>query len=48
MKLLRLFCLAPLALLSFGVGAAEYIESFHSDIEVRRNGDLYVTETIVV
>ena len=26
--------------------AAEYIESFHSDIEIRRNGDLHVTETI--
>jgi uncharacterized membrane protein YgcG len=27
---------------------AEYIERFHSDIEIRKNGDLHVTETIVV
>jgi len=35
-------------LLSAPVQAAEYIEFFHSDIEVRRNGDLMVTETIRV
>ena len=34
--------------LSFNGQAEEYIESFHSDIEVQRNGDLLVTETIVV
>jgi hypothetical protein len=34
--------------LSFPSFATEYIESFHSDIEVRRNGDLYITETIRV
>jgi len=28
--------------------AEEYIKSFHSDIEVRENGDMRVTETIVV
>ncbi|MCP4334456.1 MAG: DUF2207 domain-containing protein [Gammaproteobacteria bacterium] len=35
-------------MLSAPVLAAEYIESFHSDIEVQRNGDLEVTETIRV
>ena len=39
--LLLLLCVPPL-------GAAEYIESFLSEIEVRQNGDLLVTETIVV
>jgi hypothetical protein len=34
--------------LSFPSFATEYIQSFHSDIEVRRNSDLYVTETIRV
>ncbi len=37
-----------LCALSWSASAREYIESFHSDIEVRRNGDLYVSETIVV
>jgi hypothetical protein len=37
-----------LLLLSAPLAAEEYIESFHSDIEVRRNGDLLVTETILV
>ncbi|MDJ0778534.1 MAG: DUF2207 domain-containing protein [Gammaproteobacteria bacterium] len=37
-----------LLLCSLPAAATEYIESFHSDIEVRRNGDLLVTETIVV
>ncbi len=37
-----------LLLLCLPAGATEYIESFHSDIEVRRNGELLVTETIVV
>ena len=37
-----------LLLLSPPLAAEEYIESFHSDIEVRRNGDLWVTETILV
>lgn len=42
------FCLLLLLLLSAPLAAEEYIESFHSDIEVRRNGDLQVTETILV
>lgn len=37
-----------LLLASFSLAAAEYIESFHSDIEISRNGDLHVIETIVV
>jgi uncharacterized membrane protein YgcG len=37
-----------LLLLSTSAVAEEYIESFHSDIEVQRNGDLLVTETIRV
>ena len=37
-----------LMLLSASVSAAEFIESYHSDIEVQRNGDLLVTETIRV
>ena len=41
-------CLLLLLLLSTPLAAEEYIESFHSDIEVRRNGDLLVTETILV
>jgi len=36
-----------LLLLACASPAAEYIESFHSAIEVRENGDLLVTETIV-
>lgn len=42
------FILLILLLLSTPLAAEEYIESFHSDIEVRRNGDLQVTETIRV
>ena len=37
-----------LLLLSASVSATEYIKSYHSDIEVRPNGDLLVTETIRV
>lgn len=37
-----------LILVGFSVQAEEFIESFHSDIEVRKNGDLLVTETILV
>jgi uncharacterized membrane protein YgcG len=37
-----------LLLLSATAVADEYIESFHSDIEIQRNGDLLVTETIRV
>lgn len=39
---------ATLFLLSLPASAAEYIESFHSDIRVQRNGDLLVQETIRV
>ena len=45
---LRTLIFSFLILVSLAAPAAEYIESFHSDIEVRRNGDLYVTETIHV
>ena len=48
MIMLRALFAALLLSLSFNGQAEEYIESFHSDIEVRRNGDLQVTETIVV
>ena len=44
----RLMASILLLLLSTVVSAAEYIESYHSDIEVQRNGDLLVTETIRV
>jgi len=44
----RLIASVLLLLLSTAVSAAEYIESFHSDIEVQRNGDVLVTETIRV
>ncbi len=37
-----------LLLLTGPVTAAEFIQSFHSEIEIRRNGDLQVTETIRV
>ena len=37
-----------LLLLPWPVSAAEFIQSFHSEIEIQRNGDLHVTETIVV
>jgi uncharacterized membrane protein YgcG len=39
---------ALLLLLPLTLPAAEYIDSFHSDIQVQRNGDLLVTETIRV
>ena len=48
MKARRLITSILLLLLSASVTAAEYIESFHSDIEVQRNGELLVTETIRV
>ncbi len=48
MTILRALVASLLLSWSLTSQAAEYIESFHSDIEVRRNGDLYVTETIVV
>jgi len=48
MTMLRAPFAVLLLSLSFSVQAEEYIESFHSDIEVQRNGDLQVTETIVV
>jgi len=44
----RLISLLLMLLLSSALSAAEYIESFHSDIEVQRNGDLLVTELIRV
>lgn len=37
-----------LLLMSASVSAAEYIESYHSDIEIQPNDDLLVTETIRV
>ena len=48
MMLLRGLVASLLLSLAFTCLADEYIESFHSDIEVRLNGDLHVTETIVV
>jgi uncharacterized membrane protein YgcG len=48
MTFLRGLLASLLLLLAFTCLADEYIESFHSDIEVRVNGDLHVTETIVV
>lgn len=48
MTLLRGLVASLLLSLTFTCLADEYIESFHSDIDVRRNGDLVVTETIVV
>ena len=48
MTIVRVLFAALLLSLSFSGQAEEYIESFHSDIEVQRNGDLLVTETIVV
>ena len=48
MKCFRLLATLALTLFAMPVLAAEYIESFHSDIEVRRNGDLIVTESIRV
>ena len=48
MKPFRLIVSILLLLLSASVSAVEYIESYHSDIEVQPNGDLLVTETIRV
>ncbi|MBT8436442.1 MAG: DUF2207 domain-containing protein [Gammaproteobacteria bacterium] len=48
MTLWRSLLALPLLSLAFTCLAEEYIESFHSDIEVRLNGDLNVTETLVV
>ncbi len=48
MKIIRCLLTSILLCLSFPGLATELIESFHSDIEVRRNGDLVVTETIRV
>ena len=48
MKAPRLMLSILLLLLSASVSAAEYIESYHSDIEVQPNGDLLITETIRV
>ena len=48
MTILRALFIVMLLSSSFSGQAEEYIESFHSDIEVQRNGDLQVTETIVV
>jgi uncharacterized membrane protein len=48
MKPSRLIVSILLLLLSANVSAVEYIESYHSDIEVQPNGDLLVTETIRV
>ena len=47
MKTFRLL-ITLLLLLPLPVIAAEYIESFHSDIRVQQNGDLLVQETIRV
>ena len=44
----RLILLLSISLSVATASASEYIESFHSEIEVRQNGDLYVTETILV
>ena len=46
--MLRTLSITIVLLFSYSLQASEYIESFHSDIDVRRNGDLYITETIVV
>ena len=48
MKCYRMLATLALTLIAMPVLAAEYIESFHSDIEVGRNGDLIVTESIRV
>jgi len=48
MTRVRALFAALLLSLSLNGQAEEYIESFHSDLEVQRNGDLQVTETIVV
>ena len=48
MRATRLIALVLSLLLSTAISAAEYIESFHSKIEVQLNGDLLVTETIRV
>jgi uncharacterized membrane protein YgcG len=48
MKTGRLITALLFFLLPVTPQAAEYIDSFHSDIQVQRNGDLLVTETIRV
>ncbi|MEM7563930.1 MAG: DUF2207 domain-containing protein, partial [Pseudomonadota bacterium] len=48
MNAIRHFFLITCLILPFNLEATEFIESFHSDIDIRQNGDLYVTETIVV
>jgi len=48
MKSCTLITALLLLLLPVTLPAAEYIESFHSDIQIQRNGDLLVTETIRV
>lgn len=45
---LRIILLLVVSFFSIASNAAEVIHSFHSDIEVRTNGDLLVTETIIV
>ena len=47
MKILR-FVLTLVLLISPPIMAAEIIYSFHSDIDIRVNGDIYVTENIIV
>jgi len=44
----QLFLLFCLFVLSFQAAAKEQINSFHSLIEVKSNGDIFVTETIAV
>ena len=44
----RIILILAIGLVSFASTADEIIHSFHSDIEVRVNGDLLVTETITV
>ena len=48
MKTRGLITALLLLLLPLTACAAEYIDSFHSDIKIQRNGDLLVTETIRV
>jgi len=47
MSIRHLILLAALAV-SQPLAAAEVIYSFHSDIDIRSNGDIYVTENIIV
>ena len=48
MNAFRLIASILLLLLSASASATEYIETYHSDIEVQPNGDLLVTESIRV